>query len=111
MEGEREREREREREFTKPVAGFGECVARTLPLHVGEDKFDVGWKEGVWLGIKSQSGESLTGTGEGVAKAKDFRRKPENGGQWNKEVFDVLRGAPWEPYRGEVHRSTVLRRI
>jgi hypothetical protein len=57
-------------------------------------------KEGVWLGIKSESGESLIGTGEGVAKAMDFRRKPENGGLWSAKEFDKLRGAPWEPQQG-----------
>ena len=61
-------------------------------LSVGKDKFDVRWKEGVWLGIKAESGESSIGTGEGV--------KPENGGRWDKEDFDKFRGAPWEPYPG-----------
>ena len=69
-------------------------------MSVGKDKFDVRWKEGVWLGIKAESGESLIGTGEGVVKARDFRRKPENGGRWSKEDFDEFRGVPWEPYSG-----------
>ncbi len=56
--------------------------------------------EGVCLGIKSESGESLIGAGGGVAKARGFRRKQENGGRWNREDLDNLRGAPWEPYAG-----------
>ena len=47
-------------------------------LSAGRDKFDVRWREGVWLGIRAESGESIIGTNEGVVKARDFRRKPEN---------------------------------
>ncbi len=35
----------RGREFTKPTAEFGECIAHAPALSVGEDKFDVRWKE------------------------------------------------------------------
>ncbi len=38
--------------------------------------------------------------GEEVAKARDFIRKPEIEGRWNKEDSDKLRGTPWEPYPG-----------
>ncbi len=41
--------------------------------------FDMIWMDGVWLGIKLESGESIIGTADGVAKARDFRRKPEGG--------------------------------
>ena len=58
------------------------------------------WKEGVWLGIRVESGESIIGTSEGVVKARDFRRTPENGGRWCKEGFDSFVGLPWEPYPG-----------
>ncbi len=47
------------REFTKPVAKFGERVTCAPALSVGKDKFDAALKEGVWLGIKAESGESL----------------------------------------------------
>ncbi len=87
----------RGRELTKAVAEFGECSVYTPALSVGKDKFDVGWKEGVWFVIKAESGEWLIGTGEGVAKARDFRRKPGNGRRWNKKDFDK--------FRGEVPRS------
>ncbi len=35
-----------------------------------------------------------------MAKARDFRRKPENGGWWSAEDFDKFVGVPWEPYPG-----------
>ncbi len=34
------------------------------------------------------SGESLTGTREGVVKARDFRRKAEHGGRWSVAEFE-----------------------
>ena len=82
------------REFTKPGAEFGEDTACGLALSVGKDKVDVRRKEGVWLGIKAESGESLIGASDGVAKARDFRRKPETGGRWSKGDFDKFRGVP-----------------
>ena len=47
-----------------------------------------------------ESGESLIGTNEGVVKARDFRRKAENGGRWSVVDFDKFVGVPWEPYPG-----------
>ena len=47
-----------------------------------------------------ESGESLIGTDGGVVKARDFRRKAENGGRWSVTEFDKFVGVPWEPYPG-----------
>ena len=47
-----------------------------------------------------ESGESLIGTDGGVVKARDFRRKAENGGRWSVAEFDKFVGVPWEPYPG-----------
>ena len=88
------------REFTKPVAVFGECVLYAPAASAGKDKFDARWKEGVWLGLRMESGESLIRTNEGVVKARDFRRKAENGGRWSVADFDKFVGVPWEPYPG-----------
>ncbi len=41
-------------------------------MRVGKGKFDVGWKEGAWLGIKEESGESLLEAGDRVVKARNF---------------------------------------
>ncbi len=60
-------------------------------LFVGKDKFDVRWREGVWLGIELEGGESLMGAGAGVAKARDVRRKQDNGGRWRVEDFDKFK--------------------
>ena len=47
-----------------------------------------------------EGGESLIGAESGVVKARDFRRKPENGARWSTEDFDKFVGTPWEPYPG-----------
>ncbi len=46
---------------------------------MGKNKFDVRWEDGVWLGIKMESGESIIGAAGGVAEGTNFRRKPEKG--------------------------------
>ncbi len=51
------------------------CGARPA-LSVGKDEYDVRWKEGVWLGIKLERGDSMIGTSEGVAKARGCGRMP-----------------------------------
>ena len=47
-----------------------------------------------------ESGESVIGTDEGAAKARDFRRKAEKRGRWSVVDFDKFVGVPWEPYPG-----------
>jgi hypothetical protein len=47
-----------------------------------------------------ESGESIIGTKGGVIEARDFRRKPVNGGRWNVEDFNSFVGVPWDPYPG-----------
>ncbi len=47
------------REFNKPVAEFGQCVHYAPAFSAGRYKFDARWVDGVWLGIKLGSGESI----------------------------------------------------
>ena len=57
------------------------CVLYAPAASAGRDKFDVRWKEGTRLGIRAQSGESVIRASEGAVKARDFKRKPKNGGR------------------------------
>ncbi len=52
------------------------------------------------MGIKMESGESISGVASGVVKARGFRRKPEEGGRCSSGGVDGCNGAPWEPYPG-----------
>ena len=56
-------------------------------------------EEGVWLGVRSESGEFTVGAKEGVAKCRDFRGRPE-GERWNKEALSGMKGTPWQPTPG-----------
>ncbi len=52
------------------------------------------------LGYKMESGGSIIGTADGFAKARDFRRNPEEGGKWSSEGIHGFDGAPWGPHLG-----------
>ncbi len=80
-------------DFNRPVAEFGECVMFLPAASAGKNTFDVRWMDGMWLGIKLESGESIIGTADGVVKATDFRRKPEDGGRWSNDGVDGLEGS------------------
>ena len=88
------------RAFNRPVTEFGECVLYLPAKTAGRDKFDVRWQEGIWLGVRLESGESVIGTNEGVVKARDFRRKSDENERWNVERFNQFVGVPWEPVPG-----------
>ncbi len=69
-------------------------------VSAGKDKLDARWKEGAWLGVRLESGESLIGASEGVAKARDFRREPESRRGWSVRDVYMFAGVQWEPYPG-----------
>ncbi len=50
------------REFKKPAGELGECARYTPAFSAERNKFDVRWVDGVWLGIRQKSGESIIGT-------------------------------------------------
>ncbi len=82
------------------MAEFGECVMYLPAASAEKNKIDVRWVDGVRLGIKLESGESIIGTACRVVKARDFRRKPGEGGRWSNDGVDGFNGVPGEPYPG-----------
>ena len=58
------------RKFNRNVAEFGENILYLKANSAGKSKFDARWLEGVWLGIRDESGESIVGTPEGVVKRR-----------------------------------------
>ncbi len=70
------------KEISRPVAEFGERMMYPPAASTGKNKFDVRWMGGVWLGIKLESEELIIGKVDGEAKARDFRKKLEEGGRW-----------------------------
>ena len=70
------------------------------PKSKGKMKADYRWLNGIWLGIREESGEYIIGTHEGVVKVRIVRRKGSHEERWNWEEFNAFRGAPWEPIPG-----------
>jgi hypothetical protein len=58
------------------------------------------WSDGVFLGFRSQSGEVIVGTEDGVMKTRTVRRKPEEE-RWHEENLKMVGGVPWRPSPGD----------
>ena len=59
------------------------------------------WGSGVWLGIREESNEVFVGTDEGVVKCRSIRRKAGQD-RWDKDLFNSIKGTPWEPTPGRL---------
>ena len=72
--------------FSGTAMGFGEEVWYTKAGIVGQDKMDVCWHSGVWLGTIERSSESIIGTEDGCIKVRSTMRKPERD-RWGGEEW------------------------
>ena len=79
---------------------FGENIFYLKAKTLGKDKFDTRWDSGIWLGIREESGEHIIGTEDGVVKARTIRRKAITKDRWDQEMFNKIRGTPWQPIPG-----------
>ena len=80
------------------MAEFGECI-HYKPLKGDpsrDNKLEARWKDGVWLGIRTQTDEVYIGTKEGVVKARDIKWKPKEQ-RWDIQVIKEVKGVPWDP--------------
>ena len=68
---------------------------------VGKDKLDTRWENGIFVGLREESGEIFVSNEQGVIKVRSYLQRPE-GERWNQEEFDLSRGTPWEPIPGMV---------
>ena len=61
-----------------PGLQFGERVLwkSNVPSYKRKDKMDADWKEGVFLGQRTVSGEYLVGSKEGVFRPRTVRKVP-----------------------------------
>ena len=76
---------------------FGEKIhwRRAILASHRSNKLDIVWADGVYLGHKALSGESIIGTSEGVFKTRTDRRVPAED-RWNYELFSSIIGVPWK---------------
>ena len=101
QDGKTARQRLRGRTFKALAVEFGECVWHLRLKSAGKDKMNTRWGSGVWLGIREESNEVFVGTDEGVVKCRSIRRKagPD---RWDKDLFNSIKGTPWEPMPGRL---------
>ena len=90
----------RGRAFNRPVTEFGECVWYYKPNKKQRGKIEPRWADGVFLGIREESGEVIIGTSEGVFKCRAFRRKGSEAERWNTAEITSVVGLPWQPVPG-----------
>ena len=93
-------ERLKGRKFKKDVAEFGETVWFLKARSRGTTGLAGRWGEGIWLGIRGESGEAIIGTAEGIYRAMTVRRKASNHERWNRAKLDMVRTTPWNATDG-----------
>ena len=83
------------------VAEFGEKIMYMTSKNTSKSapKADAKFHDGVWLGLRMKSDESIVGTPNGVIKAKTVRRLPEEQ-RWCAEDVLSMRGVQSNPVPG-----------
>ena len=61
-----------------------------------KDKFNLEWREGIWLGHTRNSNEHIIGLPDGAVKAYSIKRQ-DAGVRWNADLVRALRGTPQQP--------------
>ena len=103
-------ERRRGRKCKIPVVPFGEKVwyKKIREGKSQEDKMEIEWEEGLWLGHNRNSNEVLVGTKEGVVKAYALKRMEEDK-RWDPHLIKSMRGTPQQPDPTKASRSIPIR--
>ena len=83
----------------RPMPETGECILYLRPQSVGKDKLDTQWEQGVFAGVRAESGQIYVLSAKGAIKVRDYKRKPEKE-RWNQEEFAGIQGLPWDPVPG-----------
>ena len=82
VDGKTNYQRRKGKKFGGTVVEFGEKILFLRAKSVGRDKFDSRWEDGIWLGIREESGEHIIGTKDGVLKARTIRRRATKEERW-----------------------------
>ena len=89
-------ERLKGKKFSRPLVEFGEKVHYKKNTKGHKDnKLDIKWGEGYFLGFYWKTSEALIGTPEGVKRAGTIRRVGAHR-RWDAEGLDQVRGVPWQ---------------
>ena len=57
-------------------------------------KLAVLWEDGIYLGVKGTTGESIIGAGEGIYRTRTIQRKPLDD-RWREDLIKKIKGVPW----------------
>ncbi len=87
---------------------FGELVHfRRTPLGDRKDKLDSLWEDGIYLGHRTVSGESIIGTSRGVFKTRTLRHKTY-GERWRRDSLSMVGGLPWKAKPSSAEAEEVM---
>ena len=67
----------------------------------GHDEFDCRCEEGMWLGVRDETGDIVIGIDERMIKARNFKRLESNEKRWATEAIGKINGATWVPFPGK----------
>ena len=87
------------RNYEGGLCCFGEHIQAKVIGIKGGAKFDIPWKEGLWLGRDTEANEIIVATAEGVVKVRTVRRLPPSE-QWKRDPILALKALPWKPKTG-----------
>ena len=91
-------ERMRGRRSHRPLPEFGEAVFYK-PLRQSSDDDDTRYFPGVFVGLRERSDEIILADGEGVIRARDYRRRVPSE-QWQCTAIDEMKARTFEPNPG-----------
>ena len=92
-------ERRKGKRFNQTLPELGECIWYLKPQSAGVNKLDPRWEDGIYAGLRIESGEIYVMSESGVIKVKHYKQRPESE-RWNLEELDKGIGVPWEPIPG-----------
>ena len=91
-------QRIRGRPFKSEILEFGEAVHYKKPKNTigpGLNKWDSRWGVGIFLGIRTVSGEQYVGTSDGTFKVRTVKRFPPDK-RFNIDLMNSIKGTPWD---------------
>ena len=100
----------------KPYRGeeieFGEKIhyRENIKARPKQNKLEVRWGEGYYMGRWWRTGEAVVGTAAGILRAGTVRRVGAHR-RWDREGLEQVRGLPWQwdPAEGDIHKELKVR--
>ena len=70
-------ERRKGKKFLRSIPEIGECIWFLRPESVGKDKLDTRWENGIFVGLREESGEIFVSNEQGVIKIRSYLQRPK----------------------------------